>query len=168
MLNYDVHVAAHEIGHNCGTYHTHDYGIDDCFNLDSPPVRGPIMSYCSQSTSGGNAVTDVRFHSYVQNVMDMYMQLAHTAYPSEFVHDCNGNGDDDTEDIASGISTDLNSNGMPDECEDCNENGVLDSGDISVGTSQDVNENGVPDECEPDCNGNGTPDRYDIEQGTKY
>ena len=30
VLNYDVHVAAHEIGHNCGTYHTHDYGIDDC------------------------------------------------------------------------------------------------------------------------------------------
>ena len=165
VLNYDVHVAAHEIGHNCGTYHTHDYGIDDCFNLDSPPVRGPIMSYCSQSTSGGNAVTDIRFHSFVQDVMDTYMQQANKSYPSDFVHDCNGNGTGDLQDIASGASADTNGNNMPDECEDCNQNGVLDSTDILLGTSQDVNANAMPDECEPDCNGNGMPDRYDIQQG---
>jgi len=166
VLNYDVHVAAHEIGHNFGAWHTHDYGIDDCFNLDSPPVRGPIMSYCSQSTSGGNAVTDMRFHSYVQGEMDAYTQQAHDWYPSDFIHDCNGNGIDDNDDILLGTSTDFNLNGMPDECEDCNQNGVLDSTDISDGTSQDINGNGVPDSCEPDCNGNGLPDRYDIEQGT--
>lgn len=166
VLNYDVHVAAHEIGHNCGTYHTHDYGIDDCFNLDSPPVRGPIMSYCSQTTSGGNAVTDVRFHTFVQDVMDEYMQEAHATHPSDFVHDCNWNGIDDALDISSGTSDDANENGMPDECEDCNQNGILDSTDIKLGSSQDVNGNGVPDECEPDCNDNKTPDQYDIAQGT--
>ncbi len=166
VLNYDVHVAAHEIGHNCGTLHTHDYEIDDCFNLHSPPVRGPIMSYCSQSTSGGNACTDVRFHSYVQDVMDATMQIAHANHPTEFVLDCNGNGVDDAIDIKTMSSSDVNANGMPDECEDCNENGVLDDSDIANGVSQDVNANGYPDECEPDCNGNGLPDSYDIAQGT--
>jgi hypothetical protein len=166
VLNYDVHVAAHEIGHNCGTYHTHDYGIDDCFNLDSPPVRGPIMSYCSQSTSGGNAVTDVRFHTFVQDVMDEHMQYAHETYPADFVHDCNGNGIDDNIDISSGTSSDVNSNEIPDECEDCNQNGTLDSLDIQLGSSQDVDGNGVPDECEYDCNENNIPDTYDIAQGT--
>jgi hypothetical protein len=33
------------------------------------------------------------------------------------VHDCNGNGVPDSEDIATGTSLDLNSNGIPDECE---------------------------------------------------
>ena len=30
--------------------------------------------------------------------------------------DCNGNGVDDTEDIATGFSADANTNGIPDEC----------------------------------------------------
>lgn len=37
--------------------------------------------------------------------------------PWPFVLDCNANGIDDAEDIASGFSLDLNGNGVPDECE---------------------------------------------------
>ena len=33
------------------------------------------------------------------------------------------------------------------------------------GTVDDLNENGVPDECDPDCNGNGLPDDYEIING---
>ncbi len=52
------------------------------------------------------------------------------------ITDCNGNGVDDAEDIATGTSQDCNGNAVPDEC------------DIASGTSQDTNGNGVPDECE--------------------
>jgi hypothetical protein len=68
-------------------------------------------------------------------------------------------------DIASGFSTDVNANGVPDECEDCNHNGVLDPQDIGGGHSADVNGNGVPDECEPDCNANLVPDEMDVRTG---
>ncbi len=69
------------------------------------------------------------------------------------ITDCNSNGIDDAEDIASGTSQDCNNNAVPDEC------------DIADGTSMDVNSNGVPDECEDDCNSNGIPDDYDIATG---
>ncbi len=164
--NYDVHVAAHEIGHNCGTYHTHDYGLDDCNDLHAAPLRGPIMSYCSQTTSGGQAVTDVRFHAYTRNIMRNYFIDANADKPECFPTDCNGNMIPDTEDIFLGGSADVNLDGTPDECQDCNGNGTLDPQDIADGSSDDVNGNGLPDECEPDCNGNGVPDAYDIELGT--
>jgi hypothetical protein len=80
--------------------------------------------------------------------------------------DCNQNGCNDARDIAVGTSTDVNSNGVPDECEpDCNNNDKPDAYDIAQGTSLDVNTNGVPDECEVDCNGNGVPDAYEVGQG---
>jgi len=76
--------------------------------------------------------------------------------------DCNGNGQPDVCDLASGASLDCNSNGIPDECEvDCNENGLPDDCDLAAGTSLDTNGNGIPDECEPrfirgDANISGT------------
>ena len=99
--------------------------------------------------------------------------------------DCNSNSKPDTCDIEDATSTDLNGNGIPDECEDCDTNGipdgmdaancqgepwcsdcnsnqVLDTCDIAGGASNDVNNNGVPDECDPDCNNNDIPDDIDI------
>jgi len=100
--------------------------------------------------------------------------------------DCNANGTDDCDDIASGASRDCNGNRLPDECDiaggtsmdcdadgipddcepDCNGSGVADDCDIAGGASTDCDGNGVPDECEPDCNGNGVADRCDIDAGT--
>jgi len=87
--------------------------------------------------------------------------------------DCNDNGVDDADDIASGTSEDCNSNGIPDECEkDCNSNGIPDDCDIASGTSPDCNANGLPDECDlalgtsQDCNSNGVPDECDLASGT--
>ena len=60
-----------------------------------------------------------------------------------------------------GESTDLNANGVPDECDpDCNANGVPDDLDLLAGTATDCNGNGVPDSCEElaDCDDNGIPD----------
>jgi hypothetical protein len=85
--------------------------------------------------------------------------------------DCNGNGVDDEEDIASGTSQDCNTNGVPDECDltdgtssDCNANSIPDECDLADGTSSDCNTNSIPDECDiadgtsSDCNVNSIPD----------
>ena len=165
VFNYDVHVAAHEIGHNCGSWHTHNYEVDNCDDLAAAPIRGPIMSYCSQTNSGGNAMTDVRFHVVVQQAMRSHFIDAHADFPNCFYRDCNDNAVSDTADILSGTSADANGNGVPDECEDCNGNGLLDPEEVG-GTLFDRNNNLIPDECEPDCNGNGIPDDKDIADGT--
>ena len=159
--HYDIMVVAHELGHNVDASHTHSYGIDNCDDLDGDAQRGTIMSYCSQTRSGGNANVDLRFHSIVQGAIQNYLAGVNCIFT-----DCNGNGTADNMDIALGNSADDNGNGIPDECEDCNNNGVLDPDDIANGDSADVNGNTVPDECEPDCNGNGVPDEHDIFLGT--
>ena len=158
---YDIFVTAHEIGHNSGTSHTHAYGVDNCDDLQGPAQRGTIMSYCSQTISGGNANTDLRFHATVQQFM-----RNHIFSVGCVVDDCNGNGVDDSIDIAFAASLDLNGNGIADECEDCNANGMLDDLEIADGLADDANGNGVPDGCEPDCNNNNMPDDLDIAGGT--
>jgi hypothetical protein len=155
--NWDIIVTAHEMGHNFGTYHTHDGftpPIDNCGNGE--PSRGTIMSYC-HVYMGYTANIDLRFHRLVQNVM-----VIESGVSDCFWHDCNGNNIPDDEDISSATSDDDNSNGIPDECEDCNSNGILDDVDIAGG-EPDLNANGIPDVCEPDCNGNGYPDEFEIE-----
>ncbi len=155
--NWDVIVSAHELGHNAGTLHTHNEGIDNCAGGDLQ--RGTIMSYC-HTTPGGNANIDLRFHADIQPFIE-----GHVTSSSCIIIDCNGNGTEDASDIGLGDSDDVNGNGVPDECEDCNDNSVLDPTDILLGTSDDDNGNGIPDECEPDCNVNGVPDDLDIALG---
>lgn len=74
--NWDVVVAAHELGHNFGTGHTHDsYNpvIDGCGNGDcSAAYGGTIMSYC-HSCSGGLTNTVLHFHPRVINTILGYM-----------------------------------------------------------------------------------------------
>ncbi len=157
-LNSDLVVIAHELGHNFGSPHTQDRDIDDCNDPFAPPQRGPIMSYCGQSYSGGDANHDTRFHTDSTRLMRAYL----TSRIDCLDRDCNANFIADTTDIADGASADTNANGVPDECEDCNDNGTFDDEDIANGDSLDLNSNGVPDECEPDCNANGVPDDLDI------
>ncbi len=158
--NWDVVVAAHEMGHNLGTRHTHDnqYSplIDNCGN--GVPALGTIMSYC-HIHSGYLNNTDLRFHRRVQGTIVGTVEFADC---SGF--DCNGNNVEDAQDILDGTSDDVNSNGIPDECEDCNGNGILDDQDIVSG-APDVDGNGIPDACETDCNGNGLPDQWETWTG---
>jgi len=164
--HYDIAVAAHELGHNAGTRHTHDYGLDECNLEEGPPQRGTIMSYCSQTRSGGNANTDLRFHTAVQQAIAAYVGtvecLEFDCSPNA-CDDCNGNGVPDITDITIGSSLDLDGNGVPDECqENCNGNLFPDSYDIAMGISIDAHANGIPDECEADCDNNGTSDYTQI------
>ncbi len=155
--NHDIMVAAHELGHNCNTPHTHDLGLDTCDDGTSQPQRGTIMSYCGQTFTGGAANQDLRMHAVVELIMEEYINARACV-----ADDCNQNGIHDPLDLASGFSQDTNGNGTPDECEDCNANGVLDPQDIASGFSEDENANGTPDECEPDCNSNNLPDDLDF------
>lgn len=154
--NWDIIVSAHEMGHNFGTYHTHDGfwpQIDSC-GSDRIPARSTIMSYC-HTFPGYTSNTDLRFHRLVTEVIEDWV-VNGGCHGS----DCNNNGTDDAEDILYEVSSDVNSNNIPDECEDCNNNSILDNYDIANG-APDVNSNGIPDECEDDCNSNGLPDRYE-------
>ncbi|MBX3376268.1 MAG: hypothetical protein KF678_04610 [Phycisphaeraceae bacterium] len=161
VFNYDPLVAAHELGHNCGTLHTHDYQLDTCADINTPAQRGTIMSYCNQTISGAMGVEDLTFHKVTRQAMMDYI----VTRPNCVVFDCNQNGIRDSIDIQNLTSLDVNANGIPDECEDCNQNGILDT--IDIGTiSFDLNGNGIPDECEPDCNNNNIPDDRDILLGT--
>lgn len=159
-FNYDVSVTAHELGHNFGAQHTHAHGIDSCDTAAGNPQRGTIMAYCGQTWSGMNANMDNWFHTIIRNEM-----IVHINSSSCVPFDCNLNNINDALDISGGGSSDVNGNGVPDQCEDCNENGILDPQDIA-GPSDDDNSNGIPDECEPDCNNNGSPDDRDIALGT--
>ncbi len=163
IYNLDLEIPAHEIGHTLGSPHTHDPPvlIDQCYSPTTTPRRGTIMSYCSQTFSGGFALCDMRFHTKIQQIIRNTINNR-----PAIVNDCNQNAVSDALDISTGFSADANANGIPDECEDCNRNGVLDSIDISSGTSPDLNANGIPDECEPDCNRNNVPDDRDIMLGT--
>ncbi|HEX2897724.1 MAG TPA: M12 family metallo-peptidase, partial [candidate division Zixibacteria bacterium] len=156
--NWDVIVMAHELGHNFGTFHTHDISqydprIDSC--AQDFPSLGTIMSYC-HIHPGYVSNIETRFPLRVQHIIELTVVNGSDC----FWHDCNGNGIDDAVDIAGPTSNDINFNGIPDECEDCNGNSILDPIDIA-GASDDENENGIPDECEPDCDGSGTPDELE-------
>lgn len=158
--NWDVIIPAHEMGHNLGTFHTHDGytpPIDECGSANLW-AQGEIMSYC-HTLMGGTLNIDMRFSSRVQDVI-----ADEVAVEGCLVFDCNANNIDDAQDILAATSLDANGNNVPDECEDCNANSVLDSTDISLGAA-DADGNGVPDSCEVNCNGNALPDEYETAFG---
>lgn len=159
--NWDINVFAHEMGHNHGTYHTHDAGqysplIDNCGG--GVASRGTIMSYC-HTLAGYQRNIDLHFHRRVEQLVTSIID-ATTCHP----YDCNGNNRNDSIDIVLGFSFDINGDKVPDECQDCNGNSILDPVDILNG-APDVDGNGILDACEDDCNGNSSPDRYETWNG---
>jgi len=82
--------------------------------------------------------------------------------------DCNGNGQPDGKDVSSGVSVDIDANGVPDECqtEDNNGNGVPDILDFANGLVGDCDDNGRIDTLDPDCNANGIADTCELREGT--
>ena len=151
--NWDVNVVAHELGHNVGTLHTHDYGIDTC--ASGVVQRGTIMSYC-HVRSGGSANVDLYFHTGTVSRMEGFMATAPCLSA-----DCDDDGVADAEEIAAEPALDTNGDGILDACQDCDGNGTPDPVQIAGGTLVDANADGRPDACEPDCDSNGIPDSTD-------
>ncbi len=148
--NWDIIVAAHELGHNFGTHHTHAYELDSC---NAGQVRrGTIMSYC-HVVSGASANVDNRFHVFCAEKMREFVMPNSCG-----VLDCNSNGVDDAQEIAAGAADDSNQDGVIDSCQDCDADGVLDPTEIGLGAA-DADLNGIPDGCQSDCDANGVPDR---------
>jgi hypothetical protein len=70
---WDFLVFAHELGHNFGSYHTHDYcpPFDECAsncNGVTNCTRGTIMGYC-HGCAGGVANVDLHFHPATADIM---------------------------------------------------------------------------------------------------
>ncbi|MFO0872581.1 MAG: M12 family metallo-peptidase [Phycisphaerales bacterium] len=122
IYDFDVPVCAHELGHNLGALHTHSYGLDNCDQLANTPQRGTIMSYCSQTVSGGNTVTDLRFGTFVAGKIIEFLETAPCLHA-----DCDGDGVADYSQIQANLSLDINRNIRLDGCEDCNGDGVPDA-----------------------------------------
>ena len=106
--------------------------------------------------------------SAVEGLFVLFFTLGEPAF------DCDSNGVADVCDISSGSGSDINTNGVPDECEDCNENFILDPEEIAAGTANDCNANGVPDFCDVteaasrDCNANLVPDECEVSEAVKW
>ena len=96
--NRDITVTAHELGHNCAAFHTHDYGLDTCNDENSAPQRGTIMSYCGQTFTGGEANMEARFHTVVQDVIEDFLEQSTTCIDD----DCNQNAVSDAQDLRAG------------------------------------------------------------------
>jgi len=70
---WDFMVFTHELGHNFGSLHTHDYcpPLDQCYdncNGTNVCTRGTIMSYC-HLCAGGVSNVDLHFHPVNANIM---------------------------------------------------------------------------------------------------
>jgi len=89
--------------------------------------------------------------------------------------DCNGNGQPDDEDIAKGLSSDCNDDGLPDECgADCDRNGEPDVCELLIGADdcdgnrwldicqEDHDQDGLIDPCDPDQDDDGVPNESDL------
>ncbi|QDV09991.1 Calx-beta domain protein [Planctomycetes bacterium Poly30] len=76
-FTWDFVVFAHELGHNFGTTHTHEYcpPLDHCYagcESSTQCSQGTIMSYCH--TCGGMDNIDLHFHPVVSDVMRTEIQ----------------------------------------------------------------------------------------------
>ncbi|HRX84479.1 MAG TPA: fibronectin type III domain-containing protein [Phycisphaerae bacterium] len=153
-----------------GGYRTHRHQI---VPLSAPMylrvVRAGDQFTVSYSTDGTNFTTAAAFNQpmtvYAVGIhIGASAGVAHSAVADYFLdlstpvtppppppppppgEDCNENGVDDADEIASGAVDDCNATGIPDVCEL--------AGD-------DCDANGVPDECDPDGDGDGAIDACD-------
>ena len=77
-------------------------------------------------------------NGYSESFDGVWRGTINTGHNGNYILDCNQNGLDDTEELASGQSEDCNGNGIPDTCD------VLQSGG-------DSNSDGILDVCQLDC-----------------
>lgn len=78
VFNWDFIAMSHELGHNFGAIHTHEYcpPLDICQTSSEPSgcnptsacQQGTLMSYCHLCAGGSNNI-DLEFHPDVANIM---------------------------------------------------------------------------------------------------
>ena len=177
-----------------GTIDLWTCGSDYDTDLSIHALDGTVL-FCDGDSGDDNAddacqtftsriTTDLTSGDYIVRVGGWQGATGNFVLDSSFsnVSDCNGNGQDDSEDIADGTSADCDGSTVPDECEvdattdcdgnnildvcetlpDCDEDGTSDCEAIAGG-AQDCDENGVPDSCESD---GATPSFTDLSMDT--
>ena len=90
------------------------------------PTTGDIL-YCDDDSCGAPGyqsslqVLGIDAGDYIIRIGGWNEAVGNYVLESTFVGiiDCNGNGTDDADDIANGSSSDVNGNGIPDDCESC-------------------------------------------------
>ncbi len=118
-------------------------------------------------TPGASVTATVTFAPTFEGTRDAEMRLFNNSAQGLFIMrfsgtgvaaqqppaaDCNGNGTEDADDIADGVSADCNTNGTPDECEtDSDNDGAIDGCDVCDGLDDTL-----------DSDGNGTPDCQEL------
>jgi hypothetical protein len=162
--NWDIIVFAHELGHNLGTFHTHDLDqynpvVDGCGNGDcSSAYGGTIMSYC-HLCSGGLANIVLQFHPRVQLNIEAFTAGASCLadLPCEdAAGDSDGdgvaNGDDNCPDVANPDQADADGDGTGDACDGCpNDPDRTEPGSCGCNASSvDTDGDGTID-CEDGC-----------------
>ncbi|MEM1165652.1 MAG: hypothetical protein AAGI30_05110 [Planctomycetota bacterium] len=147
----------------------------DCATTDC----GSFVGGCCTSES---VCTDGVFEAECELVGGQFLGIAVPCVANGCM-DCNLNLVPDAADIAGGLSSDTNGDGVPDVCQDCNGNDINDVVELAQGLTPDCNNNDVPDECDigqastdfnsdgipdecQDCNINDLPDSIDIASGT--
>ncbi|UCG32460.1 MAG: hypothetical protein JSU68_12435, partial [Phycisphaerales bacterium] len=124
-----------------------DPGVADCNDngvLDTCDIAGDTSDDCQpdgipdecqlvENDCNGDGVPDdcqLADNDCNENSIPDDCDLATCTAETPWCDDCNDNGVLDTCDIAADTSTDVNANGIPDECEpDCNNNGIPDTMD---------------------------------------
>jgi hypothetical protein len=125
-------------------------GGEPIFYIASPiEISGPDGAGGQNPVSGWLTSPNAAFGSYL-------ITLNSVTFGDDPFVDCNGNNQADACDIATGESTDVNNNGIPDECEcpaDVNDDGAVNVGDMLLvlaawglpGGPADLNLDGIVD-----------------------
>jgi len=168
----DMEVYADCNGNGVPDHEDLDLGTSQDCNKNGIPDECDLASGTSTDVNGNGlpdgCETDCN-RNYIPDTWELQQGL---------VEDCNGNGIPDSCDITGifeePVSTDLNLNRIPDECEpDCNGNGIPDDYEIAQGAAADCNGNGLPDECDiasqnsGDTDNDGVPDECEQPQMTQ-
>jgi hypothetical protein len=122
-------------------------------SVTSPPPPSDLVLFSGPAGNPGSIVLPVTAMGTSQaigsgNVTTQFATKAGATVTVVYLYnppivDCNGNQIEDADDIATGFSSDCDSNGIPDECQ------------------PDCDKDGIPDVCEPDCDNNGIPNDCD-------
>lgn len=124
-----------------------EYSTDFTQAAVAPGASTTLSVTCVPAEEGARTANVRIFSNSVPSPLLLELRTQGVAVEQQ-ITDCNGNGNDDADDLAAGVSEDCDGNSIPDECEiDSDGDDVIDACDVCSDEDDrvDVNGNGVPD-----------------------